>query len=378
MAFLDHFDLTDVVELTSRSWARNQLGKSIAPFSIDKLLGFDKIPKVVIVGFCNNSKDEKILLAIRERLYNLYWHHSNCEISDLGNVLNANDTEVPSLIAQLTELPCTVILLSSQIEVAHQIYLSYIQLQNTLNLLVCDSIVRLGFYNESISNTNYIGHIVSHEPNYLFNASFLGYQTYLNDPDELRTIEKFNFDLIRLGLLKSDIHITEPLARNTDFAILSVNSVRKSDAPSNHLSTPNGLLAEEFCQIARYCGISNKLSTCLISGFNPNGIDNQTIDLIAQSIWFVADGIHNRIDDGNIADENVYLTYKVTTNIENTDIVFYKNKINGRWWMKVPLLDETKNRFRRHQIIPCLFSDYQQATSGEIPENWWRAFQKLM
>jgi hypothetical protein len=138
------------------------------------------------------------------------------------------------------------------------------------------------------------------------------------------------------------------------------------------------LLAEEFCQIARYCGISNKLSTCLISGFNPNGIDNQTIDLIVQSIWFVADGVHNRIDDGNIADENVYLTYKVTTNIENTDIVFYKNKINGRWWMKVPLLDETKNRFRRHQIIPCLFSDYQQATSGEIPENWWRAFQKLM
>jgi hypothetical protein len=378
MAFLDHFDLSDVVDLTSRTWSKNQLGKLISPLSIDMLLGLDKIPKVVIVGFCKNSKEEKSLYAIREQLYSLYWHNSSCEISDLGNFLDPDDPEVPNLIAQLTGLPSTVILLSSRVEVAHSIYLSYVQLQNTLNLLICDSIVRLGSHQEKIDDQNYMGHIVSHEPNYLFNASFVAYQTNLNKPEELHTIEKFNFDLYRLGVLKSDIHATEPLARNTDFAILSINSVRKSDAPSNQSISTNGLFSEEFCQIARYCGISNKLSTCLISGFERNEIDKQTLDLIAQSVWFVAEGVHNRIDDGSLADDSVYLIYKVTTSLDNTDIVFYKNKLNGRWWMKVPLLDESKNRFRRHQIIPCLLSDYQQATSGEIPENWWRAFQKLM
>lgn len=378
MGFIHHFDLSDVNDLTSRTWNSNQLGKSIVPFTIDQLLGFDKIPKVVIVGFCENSNEEKALFSIREKLYGLYWHLPQCEISDLGNFLSTSDVEIPALLAQLTQLPCMVILLSSNIEHAHPIYLSYVHLQETLNLLICDSVVRLGSHIESLSKSNYIGHIVSHEPNYLFNASFLGYQTYLNNPIELQTIEKFNFDLYRLGVLKSDIHSTEPLARNADFAVLSIDSVRKSDAPGNTMSSPNGLLAEEFCQIARYCGISNKTTSCLITGFSPSNIDLQTIELLAQSIWFIAEGVHNRIDDGHLSDESIYLTYKVTTSIENTDIVFYKNKLNGRWWMKVPLLDESKNRFRKHQIIPCLISDYQQATKGEIPENWWRAFQKLI
>ena len=40
----------------------------------------------------------------------------------------------------------------------------------------------------------------------------------------------------------------------------SMASVRSSDAPETRLASPNGLYAEEACQLARFAGLSDKLS----------------------------------------------------------------------------------------------------------------------
>jgi formiminoglutamase len=40
--------------------------------------------------------------------------------------------------------------------------------------------------------------------------------------------------------------------------------------------------------------------------------------------------------------------------------------------------NSNKNRFRKHQIVPCSYADYQQALKGDVPETWWQTFQKML
>jgi formiminoglutamase len=37
-----------------------------------------------------------------------------------------------------------------------------------------------------------------------------------------------------------------------------------------------------------------------------------------------------------------------------------------------------KSDYRRHNLIPCSFKDYTTACENELPDRWWRAYQKLM
>lgn len=376
MSFNQHFERSQVDSLKSLNWDTHQLGHWIKPFSVDQLIGLEKLPLLTIVGIAENEEEEVIIEKIRKSFYSLFWHLPDCLISDCGNLHNYEMDEWHIILSKLIDLPTVVLLLCPRPEKILAVYRSFIELKRTVNLLYIDNTCRFGKFDEALSDNNFISKLISNEPNYLFNISYVGYQTYLNNPSDLSAFEKFNFDLVRLGLIRENSRILEPLARNADFAILSCESLRSCDFTTTNQS-PNGLTPEEFCQIARYSGLSNKLSSLQFSGFGTH-ISSASIQLIAQAMWFFADGIHARIDDGSISDDSIYITYKVAVSIQNTEIVFYKNRINGRWWMKVPLMDDTKNRFRRHQIIPCLYDDYKQALEGEIPENWWKAFQKLM
>jgi len=31
----------------------------------------------------------------------------------------------------------------------------------------------------------------------------------------------------------------------------------------------------------------------------------------------------------------------------------------------------------RFHLVPCLYEDYKTAVAGEMPDLWWRTFQKL-
>jgi hypothetical protein len=187
-----------------------------------------------------------------------------------------------------------------------------------------------------------------------------------------------NFDLHRLGQIRNNISSTEPLFRNADFVSFDINSIRFSDSDGNLSPGPNGLYAEEACQLMRYAGISNKLSMAGIFGWNTQ-FDNRSITpgLIAQLIWHFVDGIINRISDGNIGNSDDYTIYKLTTDDVGEELVFYKNNRNGRWWMNVPFNDFKKSKYSKHHIVPCSYEDYLQAMKGEIPETWWQTYQKL-
>jgi formiminoglutamase len=45
--------------------------------------------------------------------------------------------------------------------------------------------------------------------------------------------------------------------------------------------------------------------------------------------------------------------------------------------MDMPYRAEQEARFERHHLVPCAYSDYQAACREEVPDRWWRTFQKL-
>jgi hypothetical protein len=56
---------------------------------------------------------------------------------------------------------------------------------------------------------------------------------------------------------------------------------------------------------------------------------------------------------------------------------FYKNKKLEKWWMEVPIINSNPSLPLENYFIPCSYNDYQKAVKGDVPERWWKVFQKM-
>jgi hypothetical protein len=45
--------------------------------------------------------------------------------------------------------------------------------------------------------------------------------------------------------------------------------------------------------------------------------------------------------------------------------------------MDVPIPTSKKNNKDHHHLVPCSYEDYEEAAGGELPDRWWRTYQKL-
>jgi hypothetical protein len=191
-------------------------------------------------------------------------------------------------------------------------------------------------------------------------------------------MEKMYFDVYRLGEINTNIQNTEPLVRNADIVSFDLSAIRFSDAPGTENSGPNGLYAEQACQIARYAGMSDKLTSFGIYEYRPD-LDQRgmTAHLVAQMIWCFIEGITLRKGDYPIGDKESYLKYIVDLSTEEHQLTFYKSPRSDRWWMDVPYPAGRKNKYERHHLVPCSYDEYQQATNDDMPDRWWRTYQKL-
>ena len=63
---------------------------------------------------------------------------------------------------------------------------------------------------------------------------------------------------------------------------------------------------------------------------------------------------------------------------EGLELVFYKSKKSDPSWMEIPCDEELKQRYARHLLVACSYADYQTALNNDIPERWWRFYNKLV
>ena len=336
-------------------------------------------------GAINNEGCSLAADYIRTKLYALNEGSVKTNIVDLGNILpghQISDTyiAVKTVVAELIKLNILPIILGGGQDITYAQYLAYETLEQKVDLVVVDSHFDMDEDITETIETNsiaYLNKIFLHEPNYLFNFSNIGYQTYFVNQDSLRVMEKLFFDAVRLGEISGSVHLAEPIIRNANMLSFDISSIRGSDAMANGNAGPNGFYGEEACQICRYAGYNDKLTSIGFYEFNPAYDQNgQTAMLMAQMVWCFIDGFYNRKNDVPLFHKADYVTYKTTLTEEAHELVFIKSKKTDRWWMQVPY-PNTGSKNERFHLVPCLYQDYEMATSGEMPDLWWRTYQKL-
>src|SRR3569833_3765341 len=214
-------------------------------------------------------------------------------------------------------------------------YLAYEDLEQKVDLVIVDSHFDLDEDNapsDSIETTSesYLNKIFLHEPNYLFNYSNLGYQTYFASQDSLRMMDKLYFDVHRLGNLSGNVAVAEPIIRNASMISFDMGAIRSSDAGANANATPNVFYGEEACQITWYAGFNDKLTSIGFYEFNHAYDSNgQTATLLAQIIRNFIDGFYNRKKDFPLNPISQYLIYKTSLKHEDHEVIFVKSKGAG-------------------------------------------------
>lgn len=355
----------------------------------DSFPNIDKV-QVAIIGVeeergavdnkgCSHSPDN-----VRRELYNLFIQGEELKVIDLGNIKAGASKEdtyfaVSDVIQQLIKKNVFVITLGGSQDLTYANYKAYEKLEQTVNLAIIDNQFNLGEAENEISSNEYLNKIILHQPNYLFNASIIGYQTYFVSPVEKKLMEDLYFDIYRLGELQGDISKSEPIVRNADMISLDVSSIRGADFKANRKATPNGFYAEQICQILRYAGMSDKLTSIGLYEYNPelDINDDLSAQLMGQMVWCILDGFISRKKDFPVGSKKDYTKYRI--HVENTEheLVFFKSDLSDRWWMEIPYPPHERVRFERHHLVPCNYQDYLDASQQHIPDLWWKTYQKL-
>jgi arginase family enzyme len=342
------------------------------------IIGVEEERRAVNNQGCSNSPD-----AVRAFLYRLYKGNYKISIADLGNIkagATADDTDyaLRSAVHELLKKQILPIIIGGSNDLAFANYLAYENIESTINIVSIDSKIDLGKPDDQFNSQSWLGHVILHQPNHLFNFSALGYQTYLVNPKNIELMEKLFFDAHRLGNFRKSVEEAEPVIRNADMISVDMTCVRQSDAPGIGNSSPNGFHGEDACQLMRYAGMSDKLSSIGIYEINSKkDTTNQTAHLAAQMIWCFIDGYYNRKKDFPFKKTTDYTKYHVSIKDLESKIVFYKSKKSDRWWMEVPYPSDKRLKFERHLLVPCSYSTYQTALQEEMPDQWWQTYQKL-
>ena len=321
---------------------------------------------------------------IRKALYQLFNHWEDLKIVDLGDIRTGNEISdtyyaVNQVLTELMKHHIVPIVIGASQDMTYPMYQVYEPTGRLVNIAAIDPLFDIGNDNEQLNSHSYLSHIILHQPNFLFNFTNIGYQSYYVDNESIELMKQLLFDTYRLGNLKQNIELTEPLIRNANILSIDMGAIRAADAPGVKNASPNGFNGEEACRMTRYAGLSFKLSSIGFFEYNPHyDINSRTANLIAEMIWYFIEGFSIRQDDIPTLESTDFVRYNVQIGEGQENLIFLCHKISGKWWMDMSFMKADDNRFERHHFIPCSKEDYDQAMRNELPDKWWQFYQKLM
>ncbi len=333
----------------------------------------------------NSYRNESCAMApdeIRRQFYQLYRWKSDVRIVDLGNLVVGETVEdtyavLADIIAYLLENSVLPIILGGSNDLAFANYRAYEKIEKVVNLVSVDSTFDLGSETQPIRSDAYLNKMILQQPNYLLNYANIGYQVYMNSPADLKMMDDLFFETYRVGTMRKDLEEVEPIVRNADMVTIDISAVRRPDAPGCPHNSANGFYGEEICQIAKYAGVSDKLTSFGIYEYDPTmDYGNQTSQLISHIIWYFVEGYLNRQQDDRFRDKEAYRQYSIAVSGALDEMVFYCSRKTGRWWVLVPIISKDKN-VTRNYYLPCSKRDYDLACEDRISDRWWRTYHKL-
>lgn len=315
---------------------------------------------------------------IRRSFYSLFPGNWHLNIADLGSIEKGETVEdtyfaLQSLVKELLKKNIIPVILGGSQDLIYAQYRAYDFVEQMVNLVNIDSKFDLGDAEKPISSKSYIGKIVVNKPYNLFNYSNVGYQTYYNSQEEIGLMERLFFDAFRLGEVSNNIRIVEPVMRDANLVGIDLNAVNASSINSSPNNSPNGFDGKEICALARYAGISDKVSSFGIYEYTSNYSETGNM-LIAQMIWYFIEGVNYRSNENTLSAKKEFIKYQVP--IEDEILVFFKSPRTGRWWIEIPFISNSNTKLKRHTLLPCNHEDYLEACNQVIPERWYKTKRK--
>lgn len=335
--------------------------------------------KVALIGLPNQIQNEcgeyEISYEIRKQLALLAKASKPINIVDVGNIIKGatpKDTAfaIGQVVAQLHQHNIATILLGGSSDFGLGNFLAFAANKKTANIISIDSKIHLLFEGDRMSDSLTLDEIVFRNSEYLFNFTNIGYQTYYVPQKELDLLEDLYFDAYRLGNVRNNTKDYEPLLRDADIVNLSFNAIKFSDSPSSSFPSPNGLTGDEACQLSFYSGLSGKTFAFGVYDIEVTNDKKISCALASQSIWYFLEGFSNRFIENPRTHKEQFISFTVNNEQTSQEFIFYKSRKSNRWWVEIPVKEKSL-------IISCSLMDYEQAINQEIPDRWWKMFQKL-
>ena len=249
-------------------------------------------------------------------------------------------------------------------------------MKRDINLSVIDAKPDLSNLEEKPTDENFLTYLLEKENESLYNISLVGYQKYLSEKRQINQMSDKYFESYRLGQMRENMREAEIILRDADIVSFDLTAIRGSDAPGQKNVHPNGFYTEEACLLARYAGLSDKVSCFGIYGYLKEfDIRDLTAKLAAEITWHFIDGYQNRKHDYPVKSIESYKKILVPIDEIDIPVVFYVNELTNRWWLEVS--NRTDEQTGNSIIIASSEDDYKMVCNNELPERWWINFKKL-
>ncbi|MEA3317663.1 MAG: hypothetical protein U9R54_06865 [Bacteroidota bacterium] len=368
----DYFDPLELADITLPDFYDDKLFSQVQFYTKTKAINNISDSQIALISISDNEEEILGNNKIREKLFSLSQIRKPISIYDLGNIKLGKTKKdryvaVRDVAIELLKDNVLPILLCKNKDYHYAIYQAYAKLGKNINLTGIDSKIEL--------RSNLLNEILIKDNNFLFTYNNIGFQQYFVNDKTLLELSKHNHETCRLGDIRSDVKIVEPILRDTNSLFVSLSSIKQSESPGNIEASPNGFYGEEICQLLKYGGISDKISSLAIYGYLlSKDRDNQTSHLIAQMLWYFLDGFTNRKYEFPNKEKGAYKKFIVNIDSSNKEIIFYKSENTDRWWVEIPYIASNGEKV---YLVPCNYSDYKKACNNEIPSIWLKVYKKI-
>lgn len=382
-----YLELPDMAFISdARGFTAFELG-SFVRFSEEEIYDFSPYDIALIgvkesraAGFKNLGSD----LApdeIRKYLYRLHTGSSFPNMIDLGNILDAETVGetyeyLEKVLNVLYKHNVTVLILGGSQDLTYPQFLGFENIVDSVSMLVVDERIDLAQSQSQVTSDAFLQHIMTHHRPELFHCTLLGIQAYYTHPQILDVLNSMSYYHVRLGQARYSLPQYQQVFEMADMVSVDVSAVKQSDAPARGMQTPNGFLSDEFCLIARYSGMSEKVKSFGIYEVNPQlDIRYHTAQLAAQAVWFFMEGysyrsaIHPLHDDYQ---DDFHIFMVEMPEFGSTPFHFWHSKSTQKWWVEFPIDTKRDDRFQ-----PCGKSDYESCARGEMSTWLFSLYSKI-
>jgi arginase family enzyme len=336
---------------------------------------------ILLIGAPDAAQATQLASAIRNELWYLSVPDKVPAVADLGNFKAKDDWSTYEdsfsyVMEYLIEQGKTIVILADHPGFTFAQYRAYEQRKTDLSYVHIGPVFDLDPPFEANPEVSYNQRILRHEPNYLFGFSSLGYQRYFVSPEAIKSLSDLHCATMRYGELEAHPEEAEPYLRDATLLSLDLSAMRSADMPAASRPSPAGFSTQEICKLTRYAGLSESLSSMLISGMTPAKDLNQLgAKAAALTLWYFLEGRGQRRPD---APESTWRRYAVTMQSPPHQIDFLHSPRSGRWWMEVPY-PEALGRPGTGPVrrVACTRKDYEAAQRDELPQRWWHTQYRL-